>query len=389
VAAAIVAALLAGAWPAHPARAESGAERLAAYLAVVERYRSGDAGGAAEALLGWRPRDVASVVSDLVERGYFVGRARTLPGAIDVVTVEAAALLHAQVALVLSTVDEDDARDHLRFADDLVRIAEEAGLRAGAADRSPPGGRPPSAHVTPRELDAAVAGLLLGKGAPVLALYAAERGLDVAPRDGRLLLVAGCAHEYDSLLQAQYLDAPFLAPARPNVQLLRDREMQRRSERLEAERNRAMKRFTEALLSAPDLGEARLRLGRLLAQEGDVGGAERLLEAVAAGPDRDPRYLAELFLGGLSEQRSDLAGAEDHYRRSLLAVPQSQAARLALARVLGLSGRAGAARTLVLETLNAAWPRDPSADPWWLYPVGNGPGAQRLLLDLVARVRAR
>jgi len=383
---ALAVGLLATAWSAPTAGATSADERLVAYLALVERYRAGDS-DAVEALLGWRPKDVGSAVAEIEDRHDDVVPEEDRPGAIDVLTLEAAALLHAQAALALP--GEDDIRGHLQLAESLLELAEEAARRTDAGDRGPPEGRPPDRAVTRLEFDTAVAGLLLLKGQPALALRTAERGLDIAPRDGRLLLTAGCAHEQYCLLEGQSLDVPFLAPPRPSVRLLRDTDRQRRSERLEAERRRAASLMAEALLAEPDLHAARLRLGRLRAQQGDAEGAERLLREVATGSDRETRYLAEMFLGSLAEERSDLAGAEARFRRSLLTVPQSQAARLALARVLSLSGRGDAARTLVLETLSAAWPRDLAADPWWLYPFGPGPEAQRLFLELVARVRAR
>jgi VWFA-related protein len=136
----------------------------------------------------------------------------------------------------------------------------------------------------------------------------------------------------------------------------------------EARLRRAAESYRKALKARPDLGPARLRLGRTLSLLGEKDAAAEL-EQVAARPEPELAYLARLFLGDLAEQAGDLDGARRHYQAALDGRPGSTVAGVALARTLHASDRMAAGA--LLEKLLA----DPSTadDPWWQYrlrPLG-------------------
>jgi hypothetical protein len=382
--------LLAGALVPPTTRAEPQSERLAAYLDVIRQYRTGDPQAAATELGRWGRGDLRRTVEDLASHPERIDLCEGTGGAVALVEVEAAALLHTRVAARIP-VDGDGADlEHLREARRLVDLAHSVASDREGGSIHPVAGRgcDVTLRVSRRDFYAATTGLLLRRGQTRLAMQAADRGLDLAPDDAWLLMAAASAHEQRALIEARDLGAPLFAPASPADRMRGDRERGDQVRTIEEETARADELLRRALVIQPDLAPARLRLGRLLAQKGDPEQAERELLVASRGNDAESRYLAELFLGRLGELRSDLEGAESHYRLALAAHPQSQAARLALAQVLGLAGRSEAARSLVLETLNAAWPRDPGADPWWQYAFGPWPEAERLFVAMDEAVRA-
>jgi hypothetical protein len=84
---------------------------------------------------------------------------------------------------------------------------------------------------------------------------------------------------------------------------------QRSRERIDPDREMrtAIAFFRRALAAAPDLCEARLRLGRLLYLQGDLDGATRELDAaIATSPPPPMRYLAALFRGLVAAAGADV-----------------------------------------------------------------------------------
>ena len=143
----------------------------------------------------------------------------------------------------------------------------------------------------------------------------------------------------------------------------RDGEARRLGEEAEA-------LFRETLAADPAQAEARLRLGGVLLAGGRAREAEVVLrQAVEEARDNRQRYLALLFLGRASEQEYPRSGAA-FYRRALEAWPDSQAARLALARCLEASAGPPEAHPLVMASLLDSGKPAREPDPWWSYPFG-------------------
>jgi tetratricopeptide (TPR) repeat protein len=388
-AAALVASLVGGVLASPTLCAGGGEERLSAYLRVAERFRVGEREEAVEALGRWRPRELEAAQRALAAPPERLSPCVGEPETVGVPTVEAAVLLHVQVALRAHARDDTDGfRKHLRLAQDLLEW-----VRKATADWEEGAGRGPSGttcayavRLPRRAFYFALSGLLLAQTEPRLAREAAERGLDAAPDDAPLLLAAACAHELTTLIWAQFVSQPFLrrlSPAQFTLARLQHRDV---LDGIETEQKEARDLLRRALDRDPTLAAAHLRLGRLLAQEGRLDAAETELAAAGSARDADTRCLADLFRGGLCEAHGNLAGAEALYRDAIQILPRTQAARIALAHVLEVSGRTEAARRLVMEVLRSSRPRDPFADPWWRYPFGTAREAEALFESLCKRV---
>jgi Flp pilus assembly protein TadD len=88
--------------------------------------------------------------------------------------------------------------------------------------------------------------------------------------------------------------------------------------------------------------EARLALGTLYAQQGDLGRAETQLGAAVAAQPRDAA--AWLQLGTVRQARGDLAGATEALRKAIALRPGGWGAYAALATVLARAGDEAGAR---------------------------------------------
>jgi VWFA-related protein len=126
----------------------------------------------------------------------------------------------------------------------------------------------------------------------------------------------------------------------------------------------AIESYRQALRLDPSLVEARLRLGRLLAREGQDHEARRELLAVAAAPRPEASYLAHLFLSRVEDEAGRMADAVAHARAAAAQRPNWQAAQLALAELLERTGEAAEASRIV--SLAVAVPDRPANEDGWL-----------------------
>jgi tetratricopeptide (TPR) repeat protein len=179
------------------------------------------------------------------------------------------------------------------------------------------------------------------------------------PGDAQILLATASDHELLSRLTTGSLQ-PF-EPA----------GAQTSSERIDPDRERrtAIALFGRALDAAPDLCEARLRLGRLLYLQGDLDGATRQFDAaIAASPPPPMRYLATLFRGLVAAAGADFARARAHYEEAAKIHPRGQAIAVARSELAYLEGRPADAARL----MTALFGTTPEEDPWWGYLSGEG-----------------
>jgi tetratricopeptide (TPR) repeat protein len=147
----------------------------------------------------------------------------------------------------------------------------------------------------------------------------------------------------------------------------------------------AERHYRQALIIAPTLMEARLRLGRVLTLRDDPEGI-KILGQIGESAESPFRYLARLFEGDVFEKRGDMAEAERRYSTAVSLIPTAQSAYMALAHVRHARGaRAEAAQ----DVRSSAGVKDApdTADPWFWYSRGSawrGPGYVDDLRKMIA-----
>ncbi|HKT14895.1 MAG TPA: surface lipoprotein assembly modifier [Allosphingosinicella sp.] len=92
--------------------------------------------------------------------------------------------------------------------------------------------------------------------------------------------------------------------------------------------------------------------------DGDLAGAQSILEALTADPDPELRAEARFRLAAIRERRGDLAGAIGALRDLLGEKPGAQRARLELGRLLALQGNDKAARRELRRATAGGLPAD-------------------------------
>jgi tetratricopeptide (TPR) repeat protein len=192
--------------------------------------------------------------------------------------------------------------------------------------------------------------------------YLAE-ARELFPNDPQVLMVSGTDHEIVSHVSAGYIQR-----LRADGEGSSDIRINPAKELEEAE-----KYLKQAAALAPDLVEARLRLGRVLMRRGDLDGAARELRAVIEQTSHDRvrydqvRYLAWMFLGLVDVDRGNLENAEKSYVEAVRLFPRAQAIKVAMSELAYLRGRdadAAAQVALLLESFSRE-------DPWWMYLLGD------------------
>jgi hypothetical protein len=151
-----------------------------------------------------------------------------------------------------------------------------------------------------------------------------------------------------------------------------------------AELRRALSYFEPA--ASAGVLVAALHAARLRMLRGDDTLARRLFEQALTSSTPSTRYLAHLFLGSMDERDKDVASAERHYVEASRTLPYAQSGRVALASLLGRSGRAREAAAVVSRTPPVGLERL-SFDPWWLYMPPDPFEPTTVLISMYAEVQ--
>jgi tetratricopeptide (TPR) repeat protein len=130
----------------------------------------------------------------------------------------------------------------------------------------------------------------------------------------------------------------------------------------------AERHYRQALILAPDLVEARVRLGHVLLLRDDPEGL-KVLAQVGENVEVQYQYLAKLFEGEALEKRGDIADAERRYATAVTLIPTAQSAHMALAHLHHARGARADAAEEVRSTARPDGASDTS-DPWFLYSRG-------------------
>lgn len=350
----------------RPAAApDRSAEATARYLALLEGPATARA-ATLDAALIWPSRDLRSVARTVA------ADPRTTPA-----RRRAAVLLHTEAAL---RAEAASARDAFETQRTLAREALEGLPRAGEdADFVRLWFHAMGDHELAEARVAEAVGLF-------------DALLERYPGDAEAHLARGRAHETGLFLlslvaRPRRADQGELTSA--GFDTFRYQRSRARSPLVAgtaAYRRAANESFRRALEIEPELVEARLRLGRVLALDGKTDEAVPELRAVADGPSPEARYLAHLFLGRIADERGAMDEATAHARAAVALRPRWQSGRLALAVLLRRAGRAEeasaeAARAVVV-------PDEPSSeDGWLLYNVAAHDRAEAALEALRGMVR--
>jgi tetratricopeptide (TPR) repeat protein len=144
--------------------------------------------------------------------------------------------------------------------------------------------------------------------------------------------------------------------------------------------------YRQALIISPELVEARVRLGRVLALHKDDDESLKVFEQIGDGIEAPYQYLARLFEGELFERTGKLKEAEQQYLSAVTLISYSQSAFMALAHVRHAQGARVQSAQDVRVTTGARGVHD-SADPWFWYARGTawrGPVYLDDLLKMIA-----
>jgi len=179
-------------------------------------------------------------------------------------------------------------------------------------------------------------------------------GRRLFPDDPTLLFLSGCEHE---AYAAPFIQAGILGFSR---------SLQPPGSSA-SERRRAESFFRRALARRSHFAEARLHLGRVLAQLERPLEASREIRAALAGLEETPLlYHARLFLGEAEEQAGRFTEARESYELARTIAPDAQAPLLALSQLARRRDDYDAA----LKTMAALFEQRRSAgepDPWQSY----------------------
>ena len=319
---------------------------LAPYRAAVDAYREGREREAIDGVLAFEAEALHRIVDSVRDLDARAAGSDHAP-ALNERLFRAAAMLHVDAADGLwSSGQADGAMSQIEIA---IRWAD-----LGARVREPEGS-------FRRRWYLGVTLLVFERAGWREALRFVERACETLPDDVALLTSAAWLNEQVALAPVNLNDAGAAG--------VRDAQRGKR-DGLQA----AARRAGAALAVAADAFEAALRLARVRMLLEEAEAARTLLQGLVERPDLPPpqAYLARLLLGRLAAQGAEPERAERLFREAGDLMPEGEAARVALARLLDARGdRRGAAE--VLESLLTAEPGG-FIDPWVDYRLGTGAG---------------
>jgi tetratricopeptide (TPR) repeat protein len=194
------------------------------------------------------------------------------------------------------------------------------------------------------------------------------RAVELFPKDQDLLFLRGALHEAMASVRRQS------AMRRANIPAGVSFAMGSRGDELSL----AERFYERALEVSPQFYEARIRYARVLGERRHHDESVRELQRAEGVPGQLLQYYAALFLGGELEALGKDDDAVRAYERAAKLFPTAQSPRLGLSRVAASRDRLAARESLLMliEQEPAVETRD---DPWWLYDVSAGRGADVVL----------
>jgi tetratricopeptide (TPR) repeat protein len=344
-------------------------ELLAAYAAIVSKYREASAVAASELLSFGRVR--------LKTLDAVMGQARHNPSLLASETwtpglLRAAAMLHSDIAFhAYSKGDHEAFHQHVEAADRVLQVAE----------------RPDPGSDFRARWHVAAGHELLASADVETARAFLTRSCELLPTEPRVRLLCGIAvTTYASRLKTTppAIEERLIRRGFKRSRLAEDdrRQIVTRTALLEV----ADLHFAEALAGDPTRDESHLRIAFAHTERGKDAQAEPLLVPLAAMErPRDLVYLARLMLGAVRERQGLHEAAAALYRGASALNEEAPKARIALAQLLHGMGDRVAARQLVDRVVMMRL--YPPEDPWTRFPVEFIAAPFATLAELRAEVR--
>jgi tetratricopeptide (TPR) repeat protein len=198
-----------------------------------------------------------------------------------------------------------------------------------------------------------------------------NRARELFPTDRDILFLSGTLHEVYASSEIQAAAHSVAMPAGFELDI----------GSMRGELHQAEGFFRRALAQAPEMAEAHLRLGRVLALQGhDLEAVAELQHALTRLGDDELEYDGQLFIGAAYEALGRYDEAAAAYEDAASRFPGAQSPLLALSQLARRRGdRSGAlaamARMFALPTPEDGDPRD----PWWVYKTAQAKNADDLL----------
>jgi hypothetical protein len=328
-------------------------EQLDSWMTLVARHRPGEADDSIHAIARLTRDELADIVSafewgaDQVLEVTRQQRDLALKSSARADFTRRAVLLHTDFAMFVAAASS-------RY--DVVNDSAQASLHFGVAlelvdvlrRREPKSGDDPFVVGWWR----GVAAFLGEWRETVSAPSYMQQAVSLFPDDPQILLMAGVMHE---LLASPIVQGG--AAFQPELREVRGSEAENLAD--------AEQCYRGALRNDPRLVEARVRLGRVLAQRRKYEQAIAELNAVPdAGTPPSLQYLKLLLLGEAEEGLNRADAARAAYGRALALYPGAQSAHLALSRLERRSGERDRAVAVIQQVLERPPDDRQRQDPW-------------------------
>jgi tetratricopeptide (TPR) repeat protein len=312
---------------ASPCRAQD----VEGYLALAREYAGGRGDEGTDRLASW-PESAVSAAATI---------AATTASARD---LQAAAMLHTDLANAMIDAEPEGARFHLKIA--------------GAALTTASGRIGQRAHLEPfvRRWFRFVVSVYTSCELLHAAADHVRQGLAAFPEDPGLLVARG------SIIEAG-VRRNFVPDWRRGTLF-----SARQRDTVEEVMKNAAAQYIRALAIDSHNAEAHLHLGWVRLFMADGRARSELDAALADAQDGGVRYLAHLFLGGLAEPEQRLEDARREYEGARAAGPDYQTSYVALSRIEQALGHEDRARDLALAGLRLD--KSDADDPWWDHRIG-------------------
>lgn len=195
-------------------------------------------------------------------------------------------------------------------------------------------------------------------------------GREIFPDDPELAMLIGAEHEVYATSAVQTAVRSAFLPTGVRLSVGSERVELREAERF-------LRRATEL---KPELAEAQIRLGRVLAIMGRDGeAAEHLKSGLAATDEHLLLYYGSLFLAAVEENLEHGDVARALYLQAAALFPRAQSPLLGLSELARRSGRRDEALGEMEKVYRLESNPRLDSDPWWIYNRAQGRHAEMLI----------